>query len=110
MRSIDAAGIRINDEYYTRPLIISGRQIVPAWNVNTIADINEETLQPIFSMQPELVLIGCGKTQAFLPPATQALFFRHNIGFEVMTTDAACRTFNVLVNEERNVVAALLPQ
>ena len=79
-------------------------------HVDSVDDISEETLQIIFDMQPELVLIGCGDTQVFLPPAIQALFFRRNIGFEVMITDAACRTFNVLVSEGRKVVAALLPR
>ena len=88
---------------------MSGQHIVADWGVDSFSDINAETLPLIFDMQPELVLIGCGKTQEFLPPVIQALFFQHNIGFEVMTTDAACRTFNVLVAEGRNVVAALLP-
>ena len=110
IRSISDAGIRVNDDYYTSPFILDGRQIVPEWGVDSIEDISEETLQVIFDMQPELVLIGCGKTQVFLPPAVQAHFFKRNIGFEVMITDAACRTFNVLVAEGREVVAALLPK
>ncbi len=109
IRSISTKGIQVSEEYYASPLILSGRQIVSEWGVHSIGDIREETLQCVFDMQPELVLIGCGKLQAFLPPVIQALFFRRNIGFEVMTTDAACRTFNVLVAEGRNVVAALLP-
>ncbi len=110
IRSISDAGIRVNDDYYSGPFILNGQQLVPEWDVDSFDDISEETLQIIFDMQPELVLIGCGDTQVFLPPAIQALFFRRNIGFEVMITDAACRTFNVLVSEGRKVVAALLPR
>ena len=109
IRSISEKGIRISDEYYNSPFIISGQRIVPQWNVESIEEINEASLQVIFDLQPEVILIGTGKTQVFLPAATQAHFFRRNIGFEVMTTDAACRTFNVLVAEGRQVVAALLP-
>jgi len=109
VRSISEEGIRVKDDYYTSPFILAGQQVVAGWNVESIGDISEETLKVIFDMQPELVLIGCGKTQTFLPPATQALFFKRQIGFEVMITDAACRTFNVLVAEGRKVVAALLP-
>jgi len=110
VRSISAAGIRVNDDYYNSPFILAGQQIVAEWKVDSMDDISEETLQIIFDMQPELVLIGCGKTQLFLPPAIQAHFFRRSIGFEVMVTNAACRTFNVLVAEGHKVVAALLPQ
>jgi len=109
IRSISDDGIRVNDNYYNKPFILASQQIVAHWDIETIGDISEKTLQLIFDMQPEVVLIGCGKTQSFLPPATQAAFFRRTIGFEVMVTDAACRTFNVLVAEGRNVVAAIIP-
>lgn len=109
IRSVSEEGICVHKDYYTSPFIISGERIVPDWGVGSIDDINEENLQKIFDLQPEVILIGTGKTQVFLPPATQVHFFRRNIGFEVMTTDAACRTFNVLVSEGRHVVAALLP-
>jgi len=109
IRSVSEEGICVHKDYYTSPFIISGERIVPDWGVESVDDINEESLQKIFDLQPEVILIGTGKTQVFLPPATQVHFFRHNFGFEVMTTDAACRTFNVLVSEGRRVVAALLP-
>lgn len=109
IRSISEKGIRVIDDYFTAPFIISGQRIIPQWDVNTVDDINEANLQVIFDLEPEVILFGTGDTQVFLPPKTQAHFFRRNIGFEVMKTDAACRTFNVLVTEGRHVVAALLP-
>ena len=109
IRSIGAEGIRINDDYYNGSIILSAKLLEPDWNVASIDDVREENLQIIFDMQPEVVLIGCGKQQKFLPPETQMLFLSRNIGIEVMITDAACYTFNVLVAEGRHVVAALLP-
>lgn len=109
IRSVSEKGIRVNQDYFNRPFIISGQRIVPEWNVMSVDDINEESLQVVFDLQPEVVLIGTGNTQVFLPPATQAHFFCRSVGFEIMTTDAACRTYNVLAAEGRQVVAALLP-
>ena len=109
IRSFSAEGIRVDQEVFNRPFIISGQRIIPHWNVQSVDDINEETLQPVFDLEPEVILIGTGNRQVFLPPATQAHFFHRNFGFEVMSTDAACRTFNVLAAEARHVVAALLP-
>jgi uncharacterized protein len=109
IRSVSSEGIRVHNDFYKDPFIISGQRIIPEWDVNTIDDINEEKLQVIFDLQPEVILLGTGDTQLFLPPAMQAHFFRRSYGFEVMTTDAACRTFNVLATEGRHVVAALLP-
>ncbi len=109
IRSVDSNGIRVDRELYTRAFIISVQTIVPEWNVSKVEDINEDSLQAIFNLQPEVVLIGTGKTQVFLPPEIQKHFFLRQVGFEVMKTDAACRTFNVLAAEGREVVAALLP-
>ena len=110
INSIDAHGIRVRDECYTGPFVLSTQQIVPTWTVASISDISEENLQVVFDLQPEVVLLGCGKTQKFLPPAIQMLFLSRNVWIEVMTTAAACRTFNVLAAEGRKVVAALLPE
>ena len=109
IRSVSEKGICVDKEFFNRPFIISGQRIIPEWKVSSVAEINEANLQVIFDLQPEVILIGTGKTQVFLPMETQRHFFQRNIGFEVMKTDAACRTFNVLVSEGREVVAALLP-
>ena len=109
IRSVSEEGIRVNQDVFNKPVIISGQRIVPDWNVASVDDINEESLQAIFDLEPEVILIGTGNTQVFLQPAIQVHFFRRNVGFEVMATDAACRTFNVLAAEGRHVVAALLP-
>ncbi len=109
VRSVGEKGIRVSNEYYNSSFILTGQQIISDWNVSSTKDIDQASLQIIFDLQPELVLIGTGKAQIFLPPPVQALFFQRGIGFEVMTTDAACRTFNILITEGRQVVAALLP-
>ena len=109
VRSVSEEGICVHKDFYDKPFILSGERIIPDWNVKSIDDIDETSLKPIFDLQPEVILIGTGRNHLFLPPATQAHFIRRNFGYEVMTTDAACRTFNVLVSEGRNVVAALLP-
>jgi len=109
IRSIGEDGIRVAESYYKAPLIVSAKMIEPDWSVESFESLNPDNLQIIFDMQPDVVLIGCGERQMFLPPATQMLFFERQIGVEVMITEAACYTFNVLVTEGRPVVAALFP-
>jgi len=58
---------------------------------------------------PEVVLIGTGARQAFLPPAVTGALLSLGIGIETMTTQAAARTYNILMSEERRVLALLLP-
>lgn len=62
----------------------------------------------ILEMQPEVVLIGTGHSLRFPEPHLLAPVIRQGLGYEVMDTQAACRTYNILANESRNVVAALL--
>lgn len=109
IRSIGDEGIRVAETYYQGPLIVSAKQLEPDWPVDSFEDLNEDNLQLIFDLKPDVVLIGCGARQKFLPPATQMLFLQQQIGVEVMVTKAACYTYNVLVAEGRPVVAALLP-
>ena len=108
IRSVSARGIQVVDEFYNSSIIVSTKQVTPHWPVNSVENITEQHLEKVLDLQPELVLIGTGARQAFLSPRQMMYFYSRNIGVEVMTTDAACRTFNVLVSESRNVVAALL--
>ena len=108
IRSVSAQGIQVVDDFYNSSIIVSTRQVIPDWPVNSVESITEQQLEKVLDLQPELVLIGTGARQEFLPPRQMMFFYSRNIGVEVMTTDAACRTFNVLVSESRNVVAALI--
>ena len=109
IRSVSDAGIKVVDTIYSRPIIISAQRLIEDWPVTEVADLAGSTLEPILSLEPEIVLLGTGARQVFLPPREAMVFYGRNVGLEVMTTAAACRTFNVLMSEGRNAVAALLP-
>ena len=108
IRSVSAAGIQVVDEFYESSITVSADLVIPDWPVNSVENITQQHLENVLEMQPELVLIGTGVRQVFLPPRQMMFFYSRKIGVEVMTTDAACRTFNVLVSESRNVVAVLI--
>ena len=108
IRSVSAEGIQVADEFYDSSIIVSANLVIPDWPVESVENITEQHLERVLDLQPELVLIGTGARQAFLPPLQMMFFYSRQIGVEVMTTDAACRTFNVLVSESRNVIAALI--
>ena len=108
IRSVSAAGIQVVDEFYESSITVSADLVIPDWPVNSVENITQQHLENVLEMQPELALIGTGVRQVFLPPRQMMFFYSRKIGVEVMTTDAACRTFNVLVSESRNVVAVLI--
>ena len=65
-------------------------------------------MQPALALEPEVILLGTGESQAFPPGRRMTDIMRRGIGLEIMTTGAACRTYNVLMAEQRRVVAALI--
>jgi len=110
IRSVSAAGICIGNEHYSKSIIVSAKHIIDHWPPAKIDDLTDEHFVSIFDLNPELVLLGTGNKQHFLSAKMMVQFYQHQTGLEVMTTDAACRTFNILVAEGRNVVAALIQE
>ncbi len=109
IRSVSAEGIRILEDIHTGPIVVSANEVMTNWPVVAPDDLNESRLDQILELEPEIVLIGTGSKQVFPPPELMVYLYSRNVGVEIMTTDAACRTFNVLVSEQRKVVAALMP-
>lgn len=108
IRSIDQRGVRVGDAFFNASLLISADQIIENWPPADVSQLSLDHLEAVLSLKPELVLFGTGKKQVFLPQDMMVPFYQQGIGFEVMTSEAACRTFNVLVSEGRKVVAALM--
>jgi len=107
--AVEAAGIRVGERLHTRAIIVSPQQLIEDWPVVTAADLDAARLDVVLTLDPEIVLLGTGPQQVFPDPRLLMPFYSRGVGIEVMSTAAACRTFNVLVSEGRLVVAALLP-
>jgi uncharacterized protein len=109
VRAYGAGEIKVNEAVFRGPVILSSSAIVPGPNIAGANELAAPHAAAILALEPELVLLGTGARQTFPPSVFGAQFLRAGIGFEVMDTGAACRTFNVLVAEQRQVVALLLP-
>jgi uncharacterized protein len=83
---------------------------VYAWDVRRIEDVHPDTLAPAFAVKGEIgfLLLGTGRTMAFPPAGAREALADAGIGFEIMDTGAACRTYNILLAEQRQVAAALI--
>lgn len=78
------------------------------WAPDRFEAIDEDAVEAALALRPELVLFGTGPRQRFLPPRLQAMLLGRGIGIECMDNGAAARTFNLLADEGRRVVAAFL--
>ncbi len=101
--------VRIAGQLHERSVLVFPRQ-VRGWPPATFEDIDAAALAP-FADPPEpvdVLLIGCGAKNRFLPPTLRAQLRDHGIVADAMDTGAACRTYNVLLAEGRAVAAALI--
>lgn len=108
IREIDERRIRIDNDYFESSLVVGARLLEPDWPVNSLDQLDDDIIGPLLELEPELVVIGAGTRQQILPPDRQLPFIRRGIGVECMTLHAACRTFNVLMSENRRALAALI--
>src|SRR5215472_12090804 len=107
IRSYSATELRIGEQRVQRSCLVTADRLITDWPPATFDELAPAHLEAIFALAPELVLLGTGPTQRFASPLVRGEFVRRRIGLEVMQLGAACRTFNVLVQEERRVLAAL---
>ena len=100
--------IIVNGTAHRESLILSPRSIHCPWPVLSVDELDESDLQPVIDLKPRVVLLGTGEYQKFPDARIFGLFGQRGIGLEVMDNGALCRTFNVLVAEDREVVAAII--
>ena len=108
LRGADGTSALVNDRTLRRSFCVAPDTLVEDWPWRDAATLPPEALEPLLALQPELIVLGTGATQAFPPPATLAAALRRGVGLEAMTNAAAARTYSVLAGEGRRVVAAFL--
>jgi uncharacterized protein len=81
-----------------------------AWSVEDLSALTVESVAPITVAEPavEILILGCGPRFALAPAVLRDALRGHGIAVEAMATPAACRTYNVLLAEDRRVAAALI--
>ena len=107
--SFSPAGFVVDGTLYPGGIIICASKIITGFPATCLAHLTGQQLEQISSLRPELVLIGCGTKQPLPDHRLFVPLLQKGIGVEIMTTAAACRTYNVVVSEDRGAVAALMP-
>ncbi len=100
--------VEVNRARHSASLVVSGERLITDWPATSVGALTADHLAAIVELKPEIVLLGTGKSFRFPEPALLAPLYKAGIGVEAMDTPAACRTYNILLGEGRNVVAALI--
>ena len=100
--------VEINKQRHTRNLIVMSNKLILDWQATDFSSLSEAEFVQIVDLKPEVVLLGTGEKHQFLHPKIVQKLTENNIPLECMTTAAACRTYNFLMSEGRNVAAALI--
>jgi uncharacterized protein len=108
IRSYANGEVRVGEQVLKRSCIIAPDTVIADWRPANLSDLREEDLEPLLATNPELVLLGTGAQHSFAPAPIRGAFVKRGIALETMDLGAACRTFNILVQEERRVCAALM--
>jgi uncharacterized protein len=101
--------VTVNDRRYEQPVVVTARTVQTDWPATDFTSLTAEHFDYFIEMQPEVLLLGTGKQQQFAHPQLLQNLIKAGISIEFMDTAAACRTYNILVAEDRKVVAAVLP-
>lgn len=100
--------VAVNGIQYTRNVAVLPGQLLADWTDASFDTLAESDFAKLAELQPEILLLGTGTTLRWPAPQLLQPLMLARIGLEVMDTQAACRTYNILVAEGRRVAAAIL--
>lgn len=100
--------VAVSGQRYERPLLVIPGRAVEHWNVTSFETLTAADFDALLAMQPEIIVFGSGATLRFPRPEIVRPLAEAGVGLEVMDTRAACRTYNILLSEDRKVLAAIL--
>ncbi len=108
IRAYGPGQVTVNQSVYCRSLIVTPERVIADWPPQSFAEFAAPHFASLPELNPEVVLLGTGARLRFPRAADTHRLAQANIGLEVMDTGAACRTYNLLMQDGRRVVAALL--
>jgi uncharacterized protein len=107
--SYGQGGFHVSGAGYAGAILVFPEATV-AWSVASFAEVTLATLRPVVEHGGiRILLLGCGRRIEFVSPALRQALREASIVVDAMDTGAACRTYNILLSEDRPVAAALLP-
>ena len=108
IRAYSAGEIHVQGQIIRTSVVLSADHILQPWRPRRVEELTRSDFDTVLKWGPELLLLGTGERLEFPDRVLMSEVLNLGVGFEVMDTGAACRTYNVLVHENRAVAVALL--
>ena len=109
VRSYGNGVITIGEQSLSQPCVVSPRTLLHDWQATSISALDTTQFEELVITGANIVLLGEGEMQQMAPAEIRKLCRARGIALECMNLGAACRTYNILANEQRAVVAGLFP-
>jgi len=100
--------LKVNQTDYDSSLIIFPDMLHTDWPVSSVNDLEVQHFEEIITRNPDIVILGTGQQQIFPSVVLRRSLVQAQLNLEIMDTAAACRTYNLLVAEGRDVAAAVI--
>lgn len=100
--------VMVNGERYGHSIVVLAEEVLCDWDAADFDQLTDAHFSYFLALKPDVLLLGTGATQRFPHPRLYRVLTDAGIGVECMSTPAACRTYNILVAEDRKVIAAIL--
>ena len=100
--------VMVNRQRFERSLVVLPERILLDWPATSFEALAPEHLAALAGLDREIILLGTGARLRFPRPEIMRALVQSGVGVEVMDVQAACRTYNILLAEDRRVAAALL--
>lgn len=107
IQALTETGVQIDGQHYDYSVRLGHQTPVTAWAPNSWA-LSLDDMAPFMAAQPELILLGWNDPEAYITREVLAACHQHHIGIELMNLRAACRTYNIVVSDQRPAVAGLV--
>ncbi len=103
-----AGYVAVSGQRYAQPVVVMAKEVRTDWPATDFSSLTPAQFDYFLDLKPEVLLLGTGAKQQFARPELYRELVRAGIAIEFMDSPAACRTYNILVAEDRKVVAAIL--
>jgi len=100
--------VAVNGQRFTQAVVVTAEAVRTDWSATDFDSLTAAHFDYFLELQPEVILLGTGARQQFAHPNLYRELIHAGIAIEFMDTPAACRTYNILVAEDRKVAAAVL--